>query len=108
MTKCIHAVCSHTGLCGMQKQCEEEIKQMEDWEKKLLDQRFCFAEPAVKGLKKPYEPEIMFAGAQWEAGPSCETREEAQKVAQIYADRINDAVKDFATELSSKMKKAKP
>lgn len=71
-------------------------------------QRYVFAEPAVKGFKPPFEPEIMFAGAQWQAGKACATREEAQKLAQEHANVVNTLMQSHANKLAGNMKKAKP
>ena len=65
--------------------------------------------PAVKGLKAPYEPEIMCGNAQWSVGVPCATREEAKQVARKAADEMLQWLLLTANHRASTMYKlAKP
>ena len=80
----------------------------EAWQIELERQNFIYAKPAVKGFLLRFEPEIMFANGQWQAGAPCSTREEAYKIATEHADLINTLMRGHAENITKNLKRAKP
>jgi hypothetical protein len=80
------------------------------FEQRIKDQRFVIAEPAVKGLKAPYESEVMFAGGQWTLGKTFDTNKEAKEYSENACASINAMMREGATAIVSelKLKPAKP
>jgi len=83
----------------------------EPWEIQAELERFSTARAAVESNFRTGTnvPEVICGGANWIVGPSYGTREEAMKVAQAEADKLNVDIQNYVKSITANRgwKKAK-